>query len=50
MDSNKKMIQQIMDEEAACEDDVREHLAIIARLQKMLNDTSEKKKMPRHGD
>jgi hypothetical protein len=32
MDINEKMIQQIMDDEAACDDDVCEHLAIIACL------------------
>jgi hypothetical protein len=32
MDSTEKMIQQIMDDEAAYDDDVREHLAIIACL------------------
>jgi hypothetical protein len=32
MDSNEEMIQQIMDDEAAYEGDVWEHLAIIACL------------------
>jgi hypothetical protein len=33
MDSDEGMIQQIMDDEAACGDDVQDHLAIIAGLQ-----------------
>jgi hypothetical protein len=36
MDNDEEMIQEIMDDEAACEYDVREHLAIIACLQKCL--------------
>jgi hypothetical protein len=38
------MIQQMLDDGAACNDDVCEHLAIIAYLHKMLNDVEEKKK------
>jgi hypothetical protein len=34
LDSDEKMIQQIMDNEAACDKDIREHLAVIACLQK----------------
>jgi hypothetical protein len=45
------MIQQIMEDKAACNDDVREHLAIIACLKKMLDNAAEKKKKkgPIHG-
>jgi hypothetical protein len=42
MDSDEEMIQQIMD------DDVSEHLPIIACFQKMLDDAEEKKR-PRCG-
>jgi hypothetical protein len=49
MDSNEEMIQQIMDDEASCDDNVREHLAIIACLQKMLDNTAEKNKGPHRG-
>jgi hypothetical protein len=38
-----------MDDEAACNDDIREHLAITACLQKILDDAEEKKKRPRCG-
>jgi hypothetical protein len=38
-----------MDEEATCDDDVREHLAVIACLQIILDDVEEKKKRPCHG-
>jgi hypothetical protein len=34
MDINDEMIQQMLDHDAACNDNVREHLAIIACLQK----------------
>jgi hypothetical protein len=34
MDSIEEMIQEIMDDEAACNDDIREHLVITACLQK----------------
>jgi hypothetical protein len=40
MDSDKEMIQQIMDDEAACDDNVQKHLAITACLQ-MLEDAGE---------
>jgi hypothetical protein len=38
-----------MEDEAACDDNVREHLAIIVCLQKMLDDAAEKKKGPQRG-
>jgi hypothetical protein len=49
MDRIEEMIQQIMDDEAACNDDIREHLVITACLPKMLDDAEEKKKRPRGG-
>jgi hypothetical protein len=50
MDSDEEMIQQIMEDEAACDEHVPEHLVIIAGLQKMLDDSTEKKKGPHRGD
>jgi hypothetical protein len=49
MDSNEEMIQQNMDDEVACDDNVWEHLEIIDCLQIMLNDATERKKGPLHG-
>jgi hypothetical protein len=40
MDSDEEMIQQIVDNEAVCNDDVREHLAVIGCLQKILDDVA----------
>jgi alkyl hydroperoxide reductase subunit AhpC len=36
--SDDEMIQQMLDDEAACGDEVHEHLAIIASFQKMLDE------------
>jgi hypothetical protein len=44
MDNDEEMIQQIMEDEAACDDDVQGHLAITVCIQKMLDDAAEKKK------
>jgi hypothetical protein len=48
MDSDEEMIHQIMEDEVAWDDDVREHLAIIVCLKKMLDDSA-KKKGPHRG-
>jgi hypothetical protein len=50
MDTDEEMIQQIMEDKAACDEHVWEHLVIIAGLQKMLSDSTEKKKGPHCGD
>jgi hypothetical protein len=48
MDSEDKMIVEMMEEEQAFDDDFREHLLIIAALQNILDADAEKKKRPLH--
>jgi hypothetical protein len=49
MDSDKEMIQKIMDDDATYDDNVREQLVIITCLNKMFDGAEEKKKRSHHG-
>jgi predicted transposase YbfD/YdcC len=49
MDIEDEMIVRPLKEEQAFDDDIREHLSIIASLQNMLDAEAEKRKRPRHG-
>ena len=49
MDSDDEMIVLLLEDEQAFDDDLREHLLIIAALQDVLNTEAEKRKRPRRG-
>ncbi|XP_071676801.1 uncharacterized protein [Lolium perenne] len=49
MDSDDEMVALLLEDEQAFDDDLREHLLIIASLQDMLDDEAEKRKRPRRG-
>ncbi|XP_071678372.1 uncharacterized protein [Lolium perenne] len=49
MDSDDEMVALLLEDEQAFDDDVREHLLIIASLQDMLDAEAEKRKRPRRG-
>ena len=49
MDNDDEMIVRMLEEEQAFDDDIREHLSIIASLQNMLDAEAEKRKRPRRG-
>ncbi|KAM0848483.1 hypothetical protein ACQ4PT_054353 [Festuca glaucescens] len=49
MDSEDEMIMKMMEEEQAFDENLREHLSIIASLQNILDADVEKKKRPRRG-
>ena len=49
MDSDDETMHIMLEDERDFDDDLREHLAIIACLQKMLDDDTEKKKSPQRG-
>ncbi|KAK1679329.1 hypothetical protein QYE76_040177 [Lolium multiflorum] len=44
MDSEDEMIVQMMEDEQAFEDDLREHLSVVVSLQNMLDTGTEKRK------
>nr|XP_051196070.1 uncharacterized protein LOC127309140 [Lolium perenne] len=49
MDSDDEMVALLLEDEQAFDDDLREHLLIIASLQDMLDAEAEKRKRPRRG-
>jgi hypothetical protein len=49
MDSDDEMLALLLEDEQAFDDDLREHLLIIASLQDMLDAEAEKRKRPRRG-
>ena len=49
MDSDDEMLVRLLEDEQAFDDDIREHLLIIASLQNMLDAEAEKRKRPRRG-
>ncbi|XP_071677230.1 uncharacterized protein [Lolium perenne] len=49
MDSDDEMVALLLEDEQAFDDDLREHLLIIASLQGMLDAEAEKRKRPRRG-
>ncbi|XP_071683332.1 uncharacterized protein [Lolium perenne] len=49
MDSDDEMVALLLEDEQAFDDDLREHLLIIASLQDMLDAEVEKRKRPRRG-
>ncbi|XP_071677011.1 uncharacterized protein [Lolium perenne] len=49
MDNDDEMVALLLEDEQAFDDDLREHLLIIASLQDMLDAEAEKRKRPRRG-